>query len=486
MTKPIPKMFISYSWTSPEHKEWVLNLATQLRENGVDVILDEWDLKEGDDKYAFMEQMVTDQGVTKVALICDKTYSEKADGRNGGVGTETQIISSDIYNKVKQNKFVPVLRERDDEGNPFLPAYCSPRFFIDFSDDEYFEESFEQLLRWAFDKPLHKKPELGKPPAFLDEEEHISLQTTAVLNRALKAIREDKPYCVGAVQDYFERFAENLEKFRISVSKDGAEAFDEKVVASIKQLLPYRDEFVNLVKTLSHYRATEESWQLIHRFFEDVLPYYYPPQNLNSYSEDDFDNFKFFVHELFLYAVAILIKQECFQGASCLLDDYYYVGERAPRDCQLIPSLGIYKHLKSMERRKIRLKMPRLSLHADLLKERNRQSSVSWDQIMQADLIMYVRGRLSCLANDDSFSCWYPVTLVYAANRMDPFEAFAKAASIRFFDKMKCVFGIDSKDKLLELREKYRDGTFRPLEWEWGTFCDPFYLMGLNELSTLQ
>jgi hypothetical protein len=27
-----PKAFISYSWSSPEHQNWVLNLATQLRE----------------------------------------------------------------------------------------------------------------------------------------------------------------------------------------------------------------------------------------------------------------------------------------------------------------------------------------------------------------------------------------------------------------------------------------------------------------------
>jgi predicted alpha/beta hydrolase family esterase len=42
-----PKLFISYSWSNPEHEQWVLDLATQLRESEVDVILDKWDLKEG-------------------------------------------------------------------------------------------------------------------------------------------------------------------------------------------------------------------------------------------------------------------------------------------------------------------------------------------------------------------------------------------------------------------------------------------------------
>jgi len=34
-----PKAFVSYSWSSPDHESWVLNLATQLVESGVDVLL---------------------------------------------------------------------------------------------------------------------------------------------------------------------------------------------------------------------------------------------------------------------------------------------------------------------------------------------------------------------------------------------------------------------------------------------------------------
>jgi len=38
-----PRLFISYSWTTPAHEQWVLNLATELRDSGVDVIF-EWAL----------------------------------------------------------------------------------------------------------------------------------------------------------------------------------------------------------------------------------------------------------------------------------------------------------------------------------------------------------------------------------------------------------------------------------------------------------
>lgn len=58
-----PKLFISYCWTSEEHKQWVKRLATELRENGVDVQLDQWHLREGDSPHAYMERMVTDKAI---------------------------------------------------------------------------------------------------------------------------------------------------------------------------------------------------------------------------------------------------------------------------------------------------------------------------------------------------------------------------------------------------------------------------------------
>lgn len=84
--------------------DWVLQLAADLRANGVDAILDKWHLKEGQDAFAFMERMVTDPGVSKVAVICDKEYVERANARKGGVGTESQIMSSELYGKVDQTK----------------------------------------------------------------------------------------------------------------------------------------------------------------------------------------------------------------------------------------------------------------------------------------------------------------------------------------------------------------------------------------------
>jgi len=51
-----PKVFISYSWSSPTHQLLVKQWAEQLVADGIDVMLDIYDLKEGHDKYAYMER----------------------------------------------------------------------------------------------------------------------------------------------------------------------------------------------------------------------------------------------------------------------------------------------------------------------------------------------------------------------------------------------------------------------------------------------
>ncbi|ELN0492192.1 toll/interleukin-1 receptor domain-containing protein, partial [Escherichia coli] len=70
-----PKVFISYSWSSPAHQERVKTIADRLLSDGVDIIIDIYDLKEGNDKNAFMEKMVVDESITNVLVMCDSAYA---------------------------------------------------------------------------------------------------------------------------------------------------------------------------------------------------------------------------------------------------------------------------------------------------------------------------------------------------------------------------------------------------------------------------
>lgn len=88
-----PKVFISYAWGDNEYQQRIVDFAQALMADGIDVVLDKWSLKEGNDTNAFMEKTVQDPSITNVLIMLDPLYAEKANKRAGGVGTETQIIS---------------------------------------------------------------------------------------------------------------------------------------------------------------------------------------------------------------------------------------------------------------------------------------------------------------------------------------------------------------------------------------------------------
>jgi hypothetical protein len=106
-----------------------------------------------------MEKMVTDPDICKVILVCDKKYAEKADGREGRVGTEAQIISPEVYKKQAQDKFVAVIKERDDEGNPYVPVYYRSRIHIDLSEGDCRPRECPTSV--AQDPPLFNRTQIG-------------------------------------------------------------------------------------------------------------------------------------------------------------------------------------------------------------------------------------------------------------------------------------------------------------------------------------
>jgi hypothetical protein len=63
-----PRVFLSYSHDSEAHRAWVRLLAGRLRQGGVEVTLDQWDLPYGADVVRFMELGIRD--ADRVLMVC--------------------------------------------------------------------------------------------------------------------------------------------------------------------------------------------------------------------------------------------------------------------------------------------------------------------------------------------------------------------------------------------------------------------------------
>lgn len=468
-----PKTFISYSWSSPEHEQWVLNLATYLMNSGVEVLFDKWELKEGHDTIKFMEKMVNDPEVKKVIIVADKAYKEKANKRVGGVGTETSIISKDIYDNQDQDKFAAVVREKDEKGEAYLPTYYKSRIYIDFSEDAEYSESFEQLLRWIFGKPLYIKPDIGERPSYLDDES-ISLGTAIKFKRAIDAITNGKSHAAGALEEYLNTFAKNLERFRIEKSD---EEYDDVVMKNIENFLPYRNEAIRLFNVISQYAPSEVNINKLHRFFEILIPYMYSPANVSYWNELDYDNFRLIIHELFLYVIAILIKNECFENANHLLEQQYYLPGNYEYGRNAMVDFTVFRQgIHALDHRNERLGLRRVSLRSDLLKDRCIGIEIEFRHLMQADFVLFMRAEVS------SKSDWWPDTLLYIKDFYGPFEIFARATSKKYFDSMKCLLAINTPEDLEDLINSYKERK-RQLPSFGGKSFSPYQLICYEQLA---
>lgn len=154
-----PRVFISYSWDSPEHKAWIAQLGFALRNQGIDVILDQWHVRPGQDLGQFMADSVRESD--RVLLICTEDYVRKARERTGGVGYEQMLLTPQLMREVKTTKFVPVVRQNSRPH--VLPDEMAGRFYVDLSDGEQYQNSLLSLIRDLHNMALQLPP-LGHPP----------------------------------------------------------------------------------------------------------------------------------------------------------------------------------------------------------------------------------------------------------------------------------------------------------------------------------
>lgn len=159
MSTKVPRAFISYSWDGEEHKRWVRDVATRLRQDGVDVMLDQWGIAPGDQLPEFMEHSLRSHDF--ILIICTPQYKRKSDGRIGGVGYEGHIMTAELFTARNNRKFIPILRHTSWEES--APSWLLGKYYIDLSEANRFEAGYSDLLETLHGQRLQAPP-IGKPP----------------------------------------------------------------------------------------------------------------------------------------------------------------------------------------------------------------------------------------------------------------------------------------------------------------------------------
>ncbi|MCY4556440.1 MAG: toll/interleukin-1 receptor domain-containing protein [Chloroflexi bacterium] len=213
------RVFLSYSHDSNAHKNWVLELATFLRGNGIDVILDRWDVEYGDDLAAFMESAITTSD--RVIVICTDEYVRKANAGIGGVGYEKTICTAEMLRDyMNRRRFIPVVR--NVAGEQKLPTFFGAALYSDLSNGQDNDKSRTDLVRAIYEVP-RTKPPLGLCP-FVPEQSPPQFDQSASTTSPVLGKR--------AVVEFSDRFSQAFPGLR------GMQWFeDPKVIAERLKIL---------------------------------------------------------------------------------------------------------------------------------------------------------------------------------------------------------------------------------------------------------
>lgn len=448
-----PKVFISYSWSSDA---LVVPLAQRLVSQGVDVVLDKWDLKEGQDKYVFMEQCVTDPDITKVLIICDRSYAAKANARVGGVGDETAIISSEVYGKTKQQKFIPIIAERDENGDLFIPAYIKQRIYIDLSNEDTYEEQYEKLLRNIYEKPLYSKPKLGKRPDWLDEEKTNLFPVTDLVRQIKGATTEKKQR--SCVNKFIQEYINTLKTYFVHGIRGGKEIYERFL-----EMKPVRDVFLDFVVVLGE--SDLPFSDVMCNAFEQMYNTLTNGRRFNpkSYSlnSDDYEIYKILIWELFICTIAYLRYEQDYKEINNMVSNTYFLVDNYYSDTVSAHNYCTFRHhsrpVEDYYKPTTEDKNKFTLLGNAICTEREKLPIFTNEAIAESDTFLYqIRNAFDLVTekNRRGDLYWFPTFYVYC----DAWPSeWNRLCSRKFCQKMYDLFGVNTLD---ELKEKVSKCTY--------------------------
>ena len=147
-----PTCFISYAWGVPEHERWVIQLARDMRNASIDILLDRWHNPPGGDIDRYTDKIESSEFVVVVGtpLLKKKYKSETSDPV---VASELDLINFKLRKRKRYGRnVIPLLLagEPDTALTPKLEKLVS----VDFRDEDYYFVNLFDLIWRLYDLPF--------------------------------------------------------------------------------------------------------------------------------------------------------------------------------------------------------------------------------------------------------------------------------------------------------------------------------------------
>ena len=432
----------------------VLDIVDKLYANGVHAIVDEYDLKPGQDIHAFMESSILDTNNGHILLMCDKAYQEKANAREGGVGAEVSIYTPEVYGNVDQQRIIPVVLETDEQGHACVPMFVKSRYYVDLSAPDRFEEAFESLLRTILDVPKRTRPRLGSVPDFLTSDEPPSYAGLQGIARQMQNLQTPS----DNVRYLFNRLSESVVPYldELAAHKDP----DTDLPSRIDKTRPIRDLLLQIFRECVERRIVSgtELGEFIETLYNGITPF--TPQNQSIGTEDE-EHYHFFFWELFVCVVTLLIHTKSYKDLHDFVFRTYFLKDNwCTGSCEKENDFRAFrKHLKSLESK---YNQPnngtrRLSITADTFVAREFYPIWTKKNTVDADLVLFQLAEFLLRNSGDEFG-WFPMTHIYSSDQP---SIWKRMVSRTHCQKLLPLFGCASIKTLKEELAKAEERTVR-------------------------
>ncbi len=427
-----PLIGISYCHSARKVAEQV---CSRLERDGFKVLIDFKDLKYGHDMNFFMEELITETG--KLIILIDDEYAQKADNRSGGVGTETFLISSEMYAQVLPDRFIPCALKKDGHGNFVLPRYLKSRRCADFTSDEQIDRNWESVLAHITgegEDDVH--PESGLVDSLATGRNFIAQLAT---NFSIRTARE--------FLNHSRKYIDSL-RVRDEVKVDSREFFQESI-ATYQKLIPIRNQFIELIYTMECV-PSDQLVNIVIEFLEMLLNLKEPPLDkkaCNTINEYRHIAHRVFAYDSFLHSIGTLMELFKFNEIHDVLSTEFPPTEFDSSMGYTQPNC-YYDFLITKDNvLKLQPEYKKYSSPGlQLVKENATRNDITFDpHLMEADLLIY----LHSLVN--SFN-WLPLTICYCDRTEMPRSFYIKCSGKRFFSYLAQSTGAATGD---DVRNKF-------------------------------
>ena len=169
-----PKVFISHA--SEDKERFVLDFATQLRNNGVDAWVDQWEINPGDS----LIDKIFEQGISEAdafIVILSRNSTKKP--------WVTEELNAASLKRIEKNtKVIPVIIDKDIA----VPEVLKTTVWETIEDTDSYDQSLKKILASIFG--VYEKPALGNRPAYVVDV--VEIEALSIIDSAVfKGLGDD-------------------------------------------------------------------------------------------------------------------------------------------------------------------------------------------------------------------------------------------------------------------------------------------------------